>query len=209
MSVGPPGSGNAVTAWNVLEAMGIGESDFTVRQLNYAQMSNGLKDGTLDAGFIAGGVGMPAVVEIGVSRDMVLVPFTEEEIATIVRAEPAYSGFVMPPGVYRGMDEPVLTPTLWNLLVVLDTMDDGLAYDLTRTMLERRFVPVAAGLHSRRAGVPEALAAIGAGLAALAAVRIFAPADAPALLDRTLIGLIVSAAAFALVAVARGRLRTG
>ncbi|WP_419862223.1 TAXI family TRAP transporter solute-binding subunit [Candidatus Palauibacter sp.] len=138
VSVGPPGSGNAVTAWNVLEAMGIGESDFTVRQLNYAQMSNGLKDGTLDAGFIAGGVGMPAVVEIGVSRDMVLVPFSEDEIATIVRAEPAYSAFVMPPGVYRGVDEPVLTPTLWNLLVVLDAMDDGLAYDLTRTMLERR-----------------------------------------------------------------------
>ncbi|WP_419947950.1 TAXI family TRAP transporter solute-binding subunit [Candidatus Palauibacter sp.] len=138
VSVGPPGSGNAVTAWNVLEAMGIGEDDFTVRQLNYAQMSNGLKDGTLDAGFIAGGVGMPAVVEIGVSRDMVLVPFTEEEIATIVRAEPAYSGFVMPPGVYRGVDEPVLTPTLWNLLVVEGSMDDGLAYDLTRTMIERR-----------------------------------------------------------------------
>lgn len=69
------------------------------------------------------------------------------------------------------------------------------------------FVPVAAGLHTRRAGVPEALAAIGAGLAALAAVRILAPADAPALLDRTLVGLIVSAAAFALVAAVRGRRR--
>ncbi|MXX78135.1 MAG: hypothetical protein F4Z33_03950 [Gemmatimonadales bacterium] len=65
------------------------------------------------------------------------------------------------------------------------------------------FVPVAAGLHSRRAGVPEALAAIGAGLAALGAVHLFVPADAPALLDRTLIGLIVSAAAFALVAAVR------
>ena len=138
VSVGPPGSGNAVTAWNVLEAMGIGESDFTVRQLNYAQMSNGLKDGTLDAGFIAGGVGMPAVVEIGVSRDMVLVPFSEDEIATIVRSEPAYSGFRVPPGAYRGVDAPVLTPTLWNLLVVSRTMEEGLAYDLTRSMLERR-----------------------------------------------------------------------
>ena len=86
VSVGPPGSGNAVTAWNVLESMGIGESDFTVRQLNYAQMSNGLKDGTLDAAFIAGGVGMPAVVEIGVSRDMVIVPFTEDERALFVLA---------------------------------------------------------------------------------------------------------------------------
>ena len=69
------------------------------------------------------------------------------------------------------------------------------------------FVPVAAGLHSRRPGVPEALAAIEAGLAVLAAVRILAPADAPALLDRTLIGLVVSAAAFAIVAFTRRCLR--
>ena len=52
---------------------------------------------------------------------------------------------------------------------------------------------------------PRRLAAIGAGLAALGAVHIFAPADAPALLDRTLIGLIVSAAAFGLVALVRAR----
>ncbi len=62
------------------------------------------------------------------------------------------------------------------------------------------FVPVAAGLHSRRPGVPEALAAI-------EAVRILAPADAPALLDRTLIGLVVSAAALAIVAFTRRCLR--
>lgn len=138
VSVGPPGSGNAVTAWNVLTALGIEETDFTVRQLNYAQMSNGLKDGTLDAGFIAGGVGMPAVVEIGISRDMILVPFTDEEIATVVRAEPAYSGFQVPPGIYHGVDAPVQTPTLWNQLVVLREMDADFVYDLTRAMFDGR-----------------------------------------------------------------------
>ncbi|MCG8467262.1 MAG: sodium:solute symporter family protein [Gemmatimonadetes bacterium] len=66
------------------------------------------------------------------------------------------------------------------------------------------FVPVAFGLHSRRAGLAEALAAIGSGLAALAAVSLLKPADAPALLDETLIGLIVSAVAYMLVLVARG-----
>ena len=61
------------------------------------------------------------------------------------------------------------------------------------------FVPVAAGLHSRRAGVVEALAAIGAGLTALVAVRLFVPEGAPPIVDGTLIGLVI-------VAVYRGRL---
>lgn len=138
VSVGPPGSGNAVTAWNVLTTLGIEESDFAVRQLNYAQMSNGLKDGTLDAGFIAGGVGMPAVVEIGVSRDMILVPFTPEEIQTIIDVQPAYAGFEVPPGIYNGVDEPVLTPTLWNQVVVHRDQPADFVYQLTRTMFERR-----------------------------------------------------------------------
>ncbi len=138
VSVGPPGSGNAVTAWNVLEALGLGEDDFSVRQLDYSQTSNGLKDGTLDAGFIAGGIGMPAVVEIAISRDMILVPFTEEEIRLVTEAADAYAGFEVPPGIYKGVDEPVLTPTLWNQLVVHESLDEQLAYDLTRVLFEKR-----------------------------------------------------------------------
>jgi len=138
VSVGPPGSGNAVTAWNVLGALGIGEDDFALRQLDYSQTSNGLKDGTLDAGFIAGGIGMPAVVEIAISRDMILVPFSEDEIGLIVGAAEAYAGFEVPAGIYKGVDEPVLTPTLWNQLVVHESLDAGLAYDLIRTLFEKR-----------------------------------------------------------------------
>ncbi len=138
VSVGPPGSGNAVTAWNVLNALGITENDLVVRQLNYTETSNGLKDGTIDAGFIAGGIGIAAVVELAVARDMVLVPFTDEEIAVVVDAVPAYSAFSVPPGVYRGVDEPVQTPTLWNLLVVNQSMDEELAYRLIKAVFEFR-----------------------------------------------------------------------
>ena len=74
VSVGPPGSGNAVTAWNILNALEITEDDFVVRQQNYTETSNGLKDGTIDAGFIAGGIGIAAVLKLAIVRDMVLVP---------------------------------------------------------------------------------------------------------------------------------------
>ncbi len=61
------------------------------------------------------------------------------------------------------------------------------------------FVPVVAGLYSRRGGVPEALAAIGAGVAALAAAQLLVPGDAHPLLDKTIVGLAVSAIVFGAV----------
>lgn len=138
VSVGPPGSGNAVTAWNILDAVGITEDDFTVRQLNYTETSNGLKDGTIDAGFIAGGIGIAAVVELAVARRIALVPFTDEEMAAITNHVAAYSAFSVPPGVYRGIDSSVQTPTLWNLLVVNRDMDEELAYRLIKAVFEFR-----------------------------------------------------------------------
>ena len=132
VSVGPPGSGNYVTSWNILDALGITEDDFTVRQLNYSETSNGLKDGAIDAGFIAGGIGIAAVVELAVARKIVLVPFTDEEMEKVIARVSAYSTFSVPPGIYRGVDEPVQTPTLWNLLVVHREMDEDLAYRLIK-----------------------------------------------------------------------------
>ncbi len=138
VSVGPPGSGNFVTAWNILDALGITESDFTVRQLNYSETSNGLKNGTIHAGFIAGGLGIAAVVELAVTRKIALVPFTDEEMKKVTAHTPAYSAFSVPPGAYRGVDEPVQTPSLWNLLVVHREMDEDVAYRLVKALFDFR-----------------------------------------------------------------------
>jgi solute:Na+ symporter, SSS family len=65
------------------------------------------------------------------------------------------------------------------------------------------FVPVVAGLHTRRPGVPEALAAIGAGVAALFAVRMAELSEVSRWLDPTALGILASGIAFLAVSVAR------
>jgi SSS family solute:Na+ symporter len=67
------------------------------------------------------------------------------------------------------------------------------------------FVPIIAGLFSRRGGVPEALASIGAGVAVLFTMRLDALSGSSRLLDPTLLGILASAAAFVLVAIVRRR----
>lgn len=70
------------------------------------------------------------------------------------------------------------------------------------------FVPVAAGLHTRRPGVPEAMAAIGAGMAVLLCARLAALSTVSRLLDPTLVAIAASGVAFALVFLLRRGRRT-
>jgi SSS family solute:Na+ symporter len=66
------------------------------------------------------------------------------------------------------------------------------------------FVPVLGGLYSRRAGAPEALGAISAGVATLVVVRFGVAARYP-WLDPTLSGLVAAAAAFFMILAIRRR----
>ncbi len=67
------------------------------------------------------------------------------------------------------------------------------------------FVPVVAGLYSRRPGVPEALAAIGAGVVGLLVARLLPTTAFPAFVTPSTVGLTASAVAFGLVFVLGGR----
>ena len=85
------------------------------------------------------------------------------------------------------------------LALVLTTVIGALSifYALLAVCL---FVPLVAGLYSRRPATPEALAASGVGVAALIAARLAGVAAIPPL---TLIGIAASAVGFGLVYVSR------
>jgi SSS family solute:Na+ symporter len=87
------------------------------------------------------------------------------------------------------------------LAIVIPTVIDSLQvfYAVLSVSL---FVPVAVGLHTRRPGVPEALAAIGVGVSVLLSVwlaRRSGVGPEARLFDPTLLGILASAVAFAVV----------
>ncbi len=91
-----------------------------------------------------------------------------------------------------------------GLAVVIPTVIDSLTvfYSVLSVSL---FVPIVAGLHTRRPGVPEALAAVGAGVAGLFAVHMSDLGEASRWLDPTALGIVASGAAFGLVFLVRSR----
>lgn len=137
VSLGAPGSGTAMTAGLILDALGIDRSGMELQNLSYSETVNALRDGNLDAGFIVAGAGVSAVVELALTRDIQLIAFSDEQMQKIMQAHDAYTAFTLPPGVYHGVDAPVQLPTLWNLVIVHDEMPEELVYALTKTTFEQ------------------------------------------------------------------------
>jgi SSS family solute:Na+ symporter len=90
------------------------------------------------------------------------------------------------------------------LAIVIPTVIDSLTlfYSVLGVTL---FVPIAAGLHSRRPGVPEALAAMGVGIAVLFAVQLSGLRETSRLLDPSLLAIAASGVAFGAVFLMRRR----
>ncbi|MDQ2077870.1 TAXI family TRAP transporter solute-binding subunit [Marinimicrobium sp. ABcell2] len=138
VSLGAPGSGNLVTARNILATLELPLNELRPYYLTYTETATGLRDGTLDAGFVVGGIGVGVVTELALTRDIRLIPFSDEDMARLSEAYPAYTAFDVPVGLYRGVNQPVQTVSLWNFLVVRQDMDESLAFELTRLALTHR-----------------------------------------------------------------------
>jgi uncharacterized protein len=135
VSVGAPGSGTEVSARTMLEAVGITYDDFQVERLSANETADALRDGTIDAGFWSGGVPTGAVLSLAETRQIALVPVSDEEFAAISAADPTLIRYVFPAGAYRGIPE---TPSVGtpNLIVVSSEMDEDLAYEFTKNLFE-------------------------------------------------------------------------
>jgi TRAP transporter TAXI family solute receptor len=153
VSVGAPGSGTELSAQAILNAVGITYDDFQVERLSANETADALRDGSIDAGFWSGGVPTGAVLSLAETRQIKLVPVSDEEFAAINAASPTLIRYVYPEGAYRGIAETASVGTP-NLLIVAAEMDEELAYQFTKNLFEH--IRVVRAIHpSANETVPE------------------------------------------------------
>ena len=138
VALGAQGSGTAVAATNVLKGLGVALDQIAPRYLNFAATTAALKDGTIDAGFIVGGLGIAAVTELAVTRSLRLINLTEDELQTLVQQFPAYSSYSIPAATYNGIATDTSALGIWSAVVVHKDMPTDLAYRLTCTVYQQR-----------------------------------------------------------------------
>ncbi len=138
ISLGAAGSGTAIAAENVLTGLGVGTSEISAVYLSFAETTSALKDGTVDAGFVVGGLGLAAVTELSVTRDLRLVALRDEELRRLEGQFPAYAETVVPAGTYSGVERDVKALGIWSAVIVHADMPAALAYELTCTIYRHR-----------------------------------------------------------------------
>ncbi len=141
VSVGSPGSGTEVTALRILRAAGIDpDRDIRKERLGVAPSADALRDRKIDAFFWSGGLPTPAVLDLASTPGIRVKIVPMDDVIEPLRKEfgPLYFRAVISRVVYPGMDQPVPTVAVANLLVVHQDFPEELAYRITRLIFERK-----------------------------------------------------------------------
>jgi TRAP transporter TAXI family solute receptor len=137
ISIGAPGSGTAFMANLVLKALGIPLNSFSVRRLSFNESANALRDGTIDAGFWVVAPGTSSIMDLATTHNIKIVSFTPEQQKKVTDAYGFYSTWTLDGGVYRGVDKPIPTISVWNVIICQASLDADLVYNLVKVLFEQ------------------------------------------------------------------------
>jgi TRAP transporter TAXI family solute receptor len=141
ISTGSPGSATEVMAFRVIEAAGLDrDKDMRRERLGVAESVNALKDRKIDAFFWVGGLPTAAVTDLGESPGVKIKMVDHAEGVDKMNAKfgNLYSSGVIPAKTYPGQERDNKIAVVWNILVANAKMPDQVAYNIVKTMIEKR-----------------------------------------------------------------------
>ena len=140
VSTGAPGSGTEVKGLRVLEAYGLTPKDLRSQErLGVGESAGALKDRKVDAFIWDGGLPTAAILDLAATPGIKihLVPHGDAVSKMVAKYGPLYFAGVIPKGTYGGIEGDVSVAAVTNLLVAHERMEEPLAYQITKLLLER------------------------------------------------------------------------
>ena len=141
ISTGSPGSATEVMAFRILEAAGIDkDKDVKRERLGVAESVNAIKDNKIDAFFWVGGLPTAAVTDLANTPGTKIKMVDHSEVVTKMNQKYGnlYIEDTIPRAIYKGMDADNKQATVMNLLVAHANMDDKTAYNIVKTIFDKR-----------------------------------------------------------------------
>lgn len=141
VSTGSPGSATEVMAFRVIEAAGLDKDrDMRRERLGAAESVNAIKDKKIDAFFWVGGLPTAAVTDLANTPNTKLKLIDHAELVAALNRKHGqlYVAGTIPKSVYKGMDADNRNTTVWNILVTHEKMSNETAYNIVKTLFEKR-----------------------------------------------------------------------
>lgn len=136
ISVGAPNSGIFFNAMDVLDAVSLTLDDIEPQYLDLEQTMEALKNGTIDAAFLASGCPAPALEAIQDQVDFTLVPIDGPIAERILTSCSFYKVHTIPAGTYKNQLQAVDTLAVEATLVVTADLDQKTVYRITQAVFE-------------------------------------------------------------------------
>lgn len=141
VSSGSPGSATEVMAFRVIEAAGLDkDSDMKRERLGVAESVNAVKDGKIDAFFWVGGLPTAAVTDLANTPGTKLKLVDHADVVSAMNKKygDLYVQDSIPKDTYKGMDGDNKQATVMNILVAHENMDEKTAYNIVKTIFDKR-----------------------------------------------------------------------
>ena len=141
VSTGSPGSGTEIMALRLLDAVGIdAKKDFKQERLGAAESANAMKDRKIDAYFWVGGLPTASVTDLAATPGMKIKLIDHGEAAEAMnkKSGPLYVADSIPANTYPGQDKAVTNVDVWNILITTDKMSNDMAYQIVKTLFEKK-----------------------------------------------------------------------
>lgn len=153
VSTGSPNSGTEVIAGRLLESAGLDpDADIQRQSLGLPETVAAMKDGTVDAMVWSGGLPTGGITDLTTSLGDGVVMISLDDLLPTMQETygDIYVEATVPADTY-GLPADVSTIGVPNLLVVHEEMDEQLAYDLTKLVIEHQ--PELEQVHPAAAGI--------------------------------------------------------
>ena len=141
VSTGSGGSATEVMGFRVIEAAGLDkDKDMKRERLGVAESANALKDRKIDAFFWVGGLPTAAVSDLANSPGVKIKLVDHADLVDKMNQKygKLYVQDRIPKDTYKGMDADNRQATVMNLLVAHENMDEKTAYNIVKTVFEKR-----------------------------------------------------------------------
>jgi len=138
VSVGDAGSGVEFNAAHILEAYGLSFSDISKQNLSFAASADALRDNKIDAFFCTAGAPTPAVIDLAMNREILILEIDDAHVAQLAQKYPFYTKFPIPAGSYRGQSRAVQTVAVKATFILSSKVREEVAYQLTKALFESK-----------------------------------------------------------------------
>ena len=136
ISVPTVGNSAYFQALGIMEEFGVSAENTNMIPMLYSEAGDALKDETIEAIWINGGIPMAAATDLDMTKNIRFLNVGKEVATKLTKKNPYWTMKLLPAGTYKNMTEDTTLMGVYCTISVHENLDDGLVYEITKILNE-------------------------------------------------------------------------